>query len=106
MPDAARHDGCTASLERNGSLRVALFATCVVDQVMPEVGLAVLQVLDRHGVSAEFPPGQTCCGQPLFNSGYRPEARRVARAALGGGVCICIQGCRAEWRVFRLGNLE
>jgi L-lactate dehydrogenase complex protein LldE len=63
-------------------MRVALFATCVVDQLVPQVGLAVLRVLRRHGVSAEFPPGQTCCGQPLFNSGYREEARTVARTTL------------------------
>ena len=63
-------------------MRVALFATCVVDQVAPNVGLAVIRVLDKHGVSAEFPAGQTCCGQPLFNSGFREESRRVARTTL------------------------
>lgn len=49
---------------------------------MPTVGLAVLDVLDRHGCAAEFPPGQTCCGQPFFNAGRRPEAARLARATL------------------------
>lgn len=63
-------------------MRVALFATCVVDQLAPDVGLAVLQVLGRCGVRAAFPPGQTCCGQPFFNAGYRDEARRLARATV------------------------
>lgn len=63
-------------------MRVALFATCVVDQLAPEVGLAALRVLERCGTRAVFPPGQTCCGQPFFNAGHRAEARRLARATL------------------------
>ncbi len=61
---------------------VALFATCVVDQLAPEVGLAALRVLERCDTPAVFPPGQTCCGQPFFNAGYRDEARHLARATL------------------------
>lgn len=63
-------------------MRVALFATCVVDQLAPEIGLAVLEVLDSNGIRAEFPAGQTCCGQPFYNAGYRDEARRLAKATL------------------------
>jgi len=59
--------------------RVALFATCIVDQVFPRVGLAVADVLERIGYTVDFPEAQTCCGQPAFNSGYREEAGRVAR---------------------------
>ncbi len=63
-------------------MRVALFATCVVDQLAPDIGLAVLSVLERHGAKAAFPRSQTCCGQPFFNAGYRDEARRLARATV------------------------
>jgi len=63
-------------------MRVALFSTCLVDQLFPQVGLAVLRVLKRVGHAAEFPRGQTCCGQPFFNSGYRDHARRLARVTL------------------------
>lgn len=63
-------------------MRVALFATCVVDQLAPEIGLAALRVLERQGAPAAFPRRQTCCGQPFFNAGYRGEARRLARATL------------------------
>ena len=42
--------------------------------------MAVIDVLDRCGVRAEYPRAQTCCGQPFFNAGYRPEARRLALA--------------------------
>lgn len=59
--------------------RVALCATCVVDQIMPEVGIAATRLLRRAGYEVSFPAGQTCCGQPFFNSGFRKEARRLAR---------------------------
>ena len=62
--------------------RVSLFVTCIVDQVFPNVGLAMAEVLERIGCSVDFPRGQTCCGQPAFNSGYQEEARRVARHCL------------------------
>jgi L-lactate dehydrogenase complex protein LldE len=59
--------------------RVSLFVTCIVDQLFPRVGLAMADVLERIGYAADFPEQQTCCGQPAFNSGYREEARQVAR---------------------------
>ncbi len=59
--------------------RVSLFVTCIVDQLFPRVGLAMAEVLERVGWEVDFPEGQTCCGQPAFNSGYRDEARQVAR---------------------------
>jgi L-lactate dehydrogenase complex protein LldE len=59
--------------------RVSLFVTCVVDQLFPRVGLAMAEVLERVGWEADFPEAQTCCGQPAYNSGYRAEARQVAR---------------------------
>ena len=57
---------------------VSLFVTCIVDQLFPDVGMAMARVLERAGCSLAFPPDQTCCGQPAFNSGYRDEARQVA----------------------------
>src|SRR6478609_5475197 len=61
------------------SKRVSLFVTCIVDQVFPKVGMAMAGVLERLGYQVDFPENQTCCGQPAFNSGYRAEARAVAR---------------------------
>lgn len=58
--------------------RVALFVTCLVDALYPEVGLAAASLLERHDVEVVFPEGQTCCGQPAFNAGYRGEARSLA----------------------------
>ncbi len=59
--------------------RVALFAMCVVDQVMPEIGLAAARLLRRAGYAVDFPQAQTCCGQPWLNSGFRREAADLAR---------------------------
>ena len=59
--------------------RVSLFVTCIVDQLFPQVGMAMAEVLERLGYGVDFPEKQTCCGQPAFNSGYRDEARTVAR---------------------------
>ena len=63
-------------------MRVALFVTCLVDQLWPSVGTATVRVLERAGCEVLFDERQTCCGQPAFNSGYRAEARSVARAFL------------------------
>ncbi len=60
-------------------MRVSIFVTCLVDQFHPEVGRAMLAVLDRLGIAYDLPRGQTCCGQPAFNSGCPEEATRVAR---------------------------
>ncbi len=56
-----------------------MFVTCVVDQVFPQVGVAITQVLERLGYQVHFPEAQTCCGQPAFNTGYTEEARKIAR---------------------------
>ncbi len=60
-------------------MRVALFIPCFIDQLYPEVGQAMVAVLERLGLDLSFPPEQTCCGQPAFNTGYWDEARRLAR---------------------------
>ena len=62
--------------------RVALFIPCFVDQVCPQVGVAMARVLRRIGCEIYFPEEQTCCGQPAFNSGYWDEAREVAQRFL------------------------
>lgn len=63
-------------------MRVALFIPCYVDQLYPRVGLATLAVLERHGVTVVYPEAQTCCGQPLANSGFAADAAPLARRFL------------------------
>ena len=58
--------------------KVALFVTCMVDMMYPQVGIATVELLEKQGVEVVFPEGQTCCGQPAFNSGYRDEAVQMA----------------------------
>jgi L-lactate dehydrogenase complex protein LldE len=53
--------------------------TCLGDALFPDVGVATVRLLRRLGVEVDFPPAQTCCGQPHFNSGYRDLARDIAR---------------------------
>jgi L-lactate dehydrogenase complex protein LldE len=59
--------------------RVSLFVTCIVDMIYPDTGMSVVDILEHVGVHVDFPPDQTCCAQPAFNSGYRDEARTVAK---------------------------
>ena len=61
------------------AMKVGLFIPCYVDQLKPEVGMATLKVLEQAGVDVEFPEDQTCCGQPMANSGCGREAAKVAR---------------------------
>jgi L-lactate dehydrogenase complex protein LldE len=51
-------------------MRVALFATCLIDALFPDAGKATVQILERLGLQPEFPLEQTCCGQMHTNSGY------------------------------------
>lgn len=58
--------------------RVQLFITCIVDSIFPQVGEAVVSILEKLGVQVEFPDAQTCCGQPGYNAGFRAEAKHLA----------------------------
>ncbi|HEX5709393.1 MAG TPA: (Fe-S)-binding protein [Pyrinomonadaceae bacterium] len=63
-------------------MKVSVFVTCLVDQLYPAAGLAMCETLERLGVEVSFNAAQTCCGQPAFNTGFREEARDVARPTL------------------------
>jgi L-lactate dehydrogenase complex protein LldE len=58
---------------------VQLFVTCLVDNFYPNVGFAVVEILEDLGLEVEFPRAQTCCGQPAFNGGFWDDARAMAR---------------------------
>ena len=60
-------------------MRVALQVTCINDAMFPEAGKAVVTLLRRLGVDVDFPLPQTCCGQPMVNTGYLDEAVPVLR---------------------------
>ena len=58
-------------------MTVGLFIPCYIDQFYPRAGIATLQLLERVGCTVVFPRAQTCCGQPLANSGMEQEARPI-----------------------------
>src|SRR5690606_17627516 len=66
-----------------GVVRVALFITCLVDGLFPDVGKATVTLLERLGHSVDVPMSQTCCGQMHLNTGYTREARPMVRAFAG-----------------------
>jgi len=84
---------------------IQLFITCIIDTLYPEIGEAVVRVLERAGVKVAFPPGQTCCGQPAFNSGMRATARPVVIHTIqvfeptNGPVVVPSGSCAAMLRV-------
>ncbi len=86
--------------------KVNLFVTCLIDQFMPNVGISVVNILESRGIEVHFPPDQTCCGQPAFNSGFRNDARPVASRFLDifeatDGPIVCPSGsCVAMVRNF------
>ncbi|WP_287497467.1 (Fe-S)-binding protein [Pandoraea sp. CB10b_02] len=55
-------------------MKVALFVPCFIDALFPEVGVATLELLEKLGLSVEYPRRQTCCGQPLANNGCEADA--------------------------------
>ncbi|WP_078014437.1 (Fe-S)-binding protein [Hymenobacter sp. CRA2] len=60
-------------------MKVGLFIPCYVDQFYPQVGIATYQLLEKLGVRADFPVKQTCCGQPMANTGCEQDAKPVYR---------------------------
>ncbi|WP_455383941.1 (Fe-S)-binding protein [Acidihalobacter prosperus] len=64
-------------------MRVGLFVTCLVDLYRPNVGFSAVELIERAGFEVAVPTGQTCCGQPAYNSGDREDARRIARQVIG-----------------------
>jgi L-lactate dehydrogenase complex protein LldE len=56
-------------------MRVALMIPCYIDTFYPYVGIATLELLERLKVDVAYPAEQTCCGQPMANSGCYNEAR-------------------------------
>jgi L-lactate dehydrogenase complex protein LldE len=75
---------------------VSLFIQCLVDTMFPEAGTAMVTVFDRLGIPLAYPEGQTCCGQPAYNSGYRREAAAAARHFIeifeGAATIVCPSG--------------
>jgi len=88
-------------------MRIALFVPCYVDQAAPRVAIATATILRRLGHEVVFPEQQTCCGQPAFNTGYWPEAAKLAAQQMRtfldakADAVVCPSGsCAAMQKVF------
>ncbi|MBI1848655.1 MAG: (Fe-S)-binding protein [Candidatus Rokubacteria bacterium] len=83
-------------------MRASLMITCLGDLFYPEVGVRIVRLLRRLGVEVDFPAGQTCCGLPLFNSGYHAQAAEVARRTLplfAGAEHVVVPSGSCAWMV-------
>jgi L-lactate dehydrogenase complex protein LldE len=61
---------------------VGLFVTCLVDLFRPTIGFAAVKLLEEAGCRVEVPAGQTCCGQPAYNSGDRRDTGAIAKQVI------------------------
>lgn len=77
-------------------MRVHLFTQCINDMFYPEVGIAAVQVLERLGCEVVVPEKQTCCGQPLINSGYvkatKASIKNTVKAFEPADVIVSLSG--------------
>jgi L-lactate dehydrogenase complex protein LldE len=60
-------------------MKISFFVTCLADTVLPSVGIKSVELLEKLGCTVFFNPRQTCCGQPLVNSGYQDKAKNSMR---------------------------
>ena len=77
-------------------MKAAIFIPCYVDQFYPDVGMSTVRLLEHFGVDHEFPEAQTCCGQPMANTGCtrqtRPMAERFLKIFSGFDYVVCPSG--------------
>jgi len=78
LTEASR--GCFRSLNTETmTMTIGLFIPCYIDQFYPDVGLATVEVLEKYGYQVDYPTAQTCCGQPMANTGCTAEAEPLAK---------------------------
>ncbi len=77
-------------------MRISLMVTCLADVIRPTAAAAVVRILRRLGHEVLFPEAQTCCGQPMFNSGYahlaRDQAKHTIKVFEDAEVIVCPSG--------------
>jgi Fe-S oxidoreductase len=85
-------------------MRIGLFIPCYIDAFFAEVGIATLELLERFGHEVVYPHDQTCCGQPMANSGFNAEStdtearfvRNIRRLRLHGRAVRQLRRSRAR----------
>lgn len=86
-------------------MTVTLFIPCFVDLLYPQVGMAMVRILERLGHRVVCPESPACCGQPAFNTGYWDKSRAVAAKVVeqlksAEVVVIASGSCGAMMKVF------
>ena len=74
-------------------MKVSIFIPCFIDQLFPNVAVAMVKILRKLGQKVDYNPKQSCCGQPAFNSGFWEESSKVATKFVkdmqGEAVIVC-----------------
>ena len=77
--------------------KAAFYAGCLIDFAYPEMGEALVRILNKAGIRVIFPEGQTCCGAPArYNGAYEVAAGNAIdniKALLAEGVTYVISAC-------------
>lgn len=91
-------------------MKVALFVPCYVDQFYPQVAIATLELLEKLGLEVDYPLDQTCCGQPMANSGCEHDALPTMRLLVNNfrdyDYIVCPSGSCALHVRHHYGHLE
>ncbi len=80
--------------------KVAFFTGCLVDYRLPEIGMSLLNILNKHQVDVEVPAGQVCCGSPMIRTGQTDVLKKLteknAKALEGYDTIVTVcAGCGA-----------
>ncbi len=65
------------------TVTLSFFATCLGDTVFPNIPIHSVQLLERLGCVVRYNPKQTCCAQPLVNSGFQEKAKQSMITLMG-----------------------
>ncbi|MBA4393111.1 MAG: Fe-S oxidoreductase [Desulfobacca sp.] len=69
-------------MESRVNMKTTLFIPCLMDMVYPQMARDLTTLFKNLGFEVHYPQAQTCCGQPAFNQGFIPEAKKLARRFL------------------------
>ncbi len=59
-------------------MKVGLFIPCFMNELYPNSCVATLKLLRNLNLDVEYPTEQTCCGQPMANSGCSKDMKALA----------------------------
>jgi L-lactate dehydrogenase complex protein LldE len=97
------------------ALKIGLFTPCYVDLIYPKAGIATLELLEKFGLNVDYPLNETCCGQPMSNSGDQLNARGAEQLFVDifkGCDCIigpagsCVKQVRCHYDITTTGFVD